>query len=255
MPPAAPSDTPLYLRIGRQNMAAEAFRAVRQENLAARGPESAAGPKDAPTTAQAAREVSLSFDDLIDALNPLQHLPGVAAIYRSVTGDEIGPLARLAGGFLYGGPIGFGVSLADTVLQEISGDDAAGHVMTALFGEDETAVQVAEAPPRAAPDPRPEPETRISAPSGPPGPHLALSPEGFAALLASFEDPGKDAAASDPAPAPHEPAPSGPAPAEPAPPSRPAATDTVAALSRALDKYEALNALELAPLATARNAF
>ena len=48
----------------------------------------------------------LSFGDLLDVINPLQHLPIVSHIYRAITGDNIGLAARLAGDALYGGPMG-----------------------------------------------------------------------------------------------------------------------------------------------------
>lgn len=46
----------------------------------------------------------LTFGDLLDVINPLQHIPMVSSIYRAVTGDEISPGARVAGGALYGAP-------------------------------------------------------------------------------------------------------------------------------------------------------
>ena len=49
---------------------------------------------------------SFSFKDVLDTLNPLQHIPVVSAVYRELTDDRPGAVARLAGGALYGGPIG-----------------------------------------------------------------------------------------------------------------------------------------------------
>ena len=42
-------------------------------------------------------EDGFSFDDIIDLLNPLQHLPVVSTLYRSITGDEISSGAQIAG--------------------------------------------------------------------------------------------------------------------------------------------------------------
>lgn len=60
-----------------------------------------------------------SFADLIDVLNPLQHIPGVAEVYRSVTGDQISEGARYAGNALYGlafgGPVGLSVMTAYSI--------------------------------------------------------------------------------------------------------------------------------------------
>jgi hypothetical protein len=52
----------------------------------------------------------LSFRDLLDIVNPLQHIPGVSQLYRKLTGDEIKPSMELAGGALFGGPIGVALS-------------------------------------------------------------------------------------------------------------------------------------------------
>lgn len=46
------------------------------------------------------------FERAKDTVNPLQHIPFVNMVYRSVTSDTITPDAALAGGFLFGGPIG-----------------------------------------------------------------------------------------------------------------------------------------------------
>ena len=49
---------------------------------------------------------SLSFSDLIDILNPLQHIPIINTVYRAITGDRESAMADVIGGTLYGGPIG-----------------------------------------------------------------------------------------------------------------------------------------------------
>jgi hypothetical protein len=64
---------------------------------------------------------SLGFDDLIDAINPLQHIPVVSSIYRAITGDDISPTAEIAGGALFGGIIGAVTSLADVVFTQATG--------------------------------------------------------------------------------------------------------------------------------------
>ena len=59
---------------------------------------------------------SFSFGDFIDIVNPLQHIPGIAELYRSVTNDQISDEARKTGnalyGFALGGPVGLGAMLA-----------------------------------------------------------------------------------------------------------------------------------------------
>lgn len=76
--------------------------------------------------------------DIIDIINPLQHLPVVGAIYRHVTGDEIGPMARLVGDTLYGGPIGGAVAVADLTFEQVTGKDFGETVIAGLTGGDET---------------------------------------------------------------------------------------------------------------------
>ncbi|PVB62709.1 hypothetical protein [Labrenzia sp. 011] len=59
---------------------------------------------------------SFNFGDFLDVINPLQHIPGIAELYRSVTNDQISDDARKAGnafyGFALGGPVGLGAMLA-----------------------------------------------------------------------------------------------------------------------------------------------
>ncbi len=76
-----------------------------------------------------------SFGDVLDIVNPLQHIPIVATVYRALTGDEIAPGPRMAGGALFGGPIGAALATANAVLEESTGKDAGEHVL-ALFEED-----------------------------------------------------------------------------------------------------------------------
>lgn len=77
-----------------------------------------------------------SFADLIDVINPLQHIPVVSSLYRRITGDEMGNSARIAGGALFGGVIGLATSVADAIVDKATGSDIGDHVMTAMFGKD-----------------------------------------------------------------------------------------------------------------------
>ena len=62
-----------------------------------------------------------TFGDLIDIINPLQHIPVLGTIYRKLSGDTIDPAARIAGGTLFGGPIGAALAVAETAFSELSG--------------------------------------------------------------------------------------------------------------------------------------
>ena len=77
-----------------------------------------------------------NFKDLIDIVNPLQHIPVVSTLYRDLTGDEISPASRIAGGSLFFGPIGAAVSTANVIIDKTTGDDIGGHVM-AVFTDNE----------------------------------------------------------------------------------------------------------------------
>ncbi len=62
-----------------------------------------------------------SFGDVLDIVNPLQHIPGVASVYRDVTGDEISGHAKVLGSTLYGGPLGMLAGSLSAAMTEESG--------------------------------------------------------------------------------------------------------------------------------------
>lgn len=70
-----------------------------------------------------------SFWDLLDIINPLQHVPVISTLYRRITGDVIDPLPRVAGGVLFGGFVGGISSLANVAVKEGTGRDIGGHVL------------------------------------------------------------------------------------------------------------------------------
>lgn len=75
-----------------------------------------------------------SFKDLLDIVNPLQHLPIVGSIYRYLTGDEPSGGARIVGDAIYGGPIGFGVGVVTTMLTDRQGEDLGEQMLASVFG-------------------------------------------------------------------------------------------------------------------------
>jgi hypothetical protein len=62
-----------------------------------------------------------TFGDLLDIINPLQHIPVVGTIYRAITGDTMEAGSEIAGGALYGGPVGALLSVADVAFTESTG--------------------------------------------------------------------------------------------------------------------------------------
>ena len=97
----------------------------------------AAAPAPAAVAAATKTDDSgFSFADLLDIVNPLQHIPVVSTLYRSITGDGIGTPEKIAGDTLYGGLVGFFASLADTAFKEITGKDVGDTVLAFLTGDD-----------------------------------------------------------------------------------------------------------------------
>ncbi|MBU6443730.1 MAG: hypothetical protein KGR48_07440 [Alphaproteobacteria bacterium] len=133
------------------------------------------------------------FSDLLDIINPLQHIPVVSTLYRAVTGDKIQPLEQLAGDTLYGGVLGLAASAANLAFKEITGKDVGDTVLAFaenLGGSDTPAAVASTAAPAAT-----------AAASGPPQPLIG-------AKLAA------DIAQSVPAPAAPAPAPANITPAQ-----------------------------------------
>lgn len=86
-----------------------------------------------------------TFSDLLDFINPLQHIPVVSTLYRSFTGDEIGNAARIVGGAAIGGIGGLVSSLIDTVVEGATGKDIGSHILALVKdGEPKTGWQLAE---------------------------------------------------------------------------------------------------------------
>ena len=89
------------------------------------------------------------LENLLDIINPLQHIPVVSTIYRAITGDEISAPARLIGSALFGGPVGFASATANMVLEEATGSNLADHAL-ALIGISDDTPALAEAAPATA---------------------------------------------------------------------------------------------------------
>lgn len=84
----------------------------------------------------------LSFGDILDTINPLQHIPVLSGVYRSLTGSAISDTAKIAGDTLYGFALGGGAvisavagaasSTADVAVANISGSDISSHIVNAI---------------------------------------------------------------------------------------------------------------------------
>jgi len=77
---------------------------------------------------------SFGFADFIDIINPLQHIPIVATIYRNFSSDQIGAAPRVIGGALWGRIGGLVTGLVNALVEWWSGKDIGDHIYAALFG-------------------------------------------------------------------------------------------------------------------------
>lgn len=68
---------------------------------------------------------TLSFDEVLRALNPLHHLPVVGSIYRAATGETISPALRVLGAAAFGGPIGMLSTAIFAAIEEFTATPAA----------------------------------------------------------------------------------------------------------------------------------
>ena len=91
------------------------------------------------------------WDDFIDIINPLQHIPVVAQIYRAVTGDQAYAASQFAGAIPFG-PISVASAVLDTIVRSQTGRDAGTDIAAAVLGIDNRTPEEANlhlvAPPR-----------------------------------------------------------------------------------------------------------
>lgn len=106
---------------------------------------------------------SFSFSDVIDMINPLQHLPIISTIYRKLTHDEMGDAARVVGDTLFGGLTGnwissLATSLANAFVSQGTGKDIGEHLVASVesLTAGSASVAAAQASPQAAPRSVPE---------------------------------------------------------------------------------------------------
>jgi hypothetical protein len=105
------------------------------------------GQKWRVVESEASRELFLGpdgkfgWDDFVDLINPLQHIPFVNIAYRAITGDQIYGAARLVD-FAFG-PVA-GVSTAvDLAFKSVTGKSMAENGIAMLFGTGDEARDVA----------------------------------------------------------------------------------------------------------------
>ncbi len=142
----------------------------------------AAAPATAPPSSGA---TEFSFHDILDIINPLQHIPIVGTLYRAISGDTIKPFDKVAGDTLYGGPLGFVSSMADLVFQKITGKDFGATVLALVSGDDNSnpaAVANAATPPASATAASASPSSLGVAP-------VTVTPDGFSPASLAAQTP------------------------------------------------------------------
>jgi len=81
------------------------------------------------------------LNTVVDAVNPLQHIPGVSTAYQSVTGDTQNAISSMAGGFLFGGPVGLAAGAATSFFEFLSGQSVGKTISDFFTGESETVAE------------------------------------------------------------------------------------------------------------------
>jgi len=90
-----------------------------------------AGPSQAPSlpASGSSEHHGSFFSELLDIINPLQHLPVIGTIYRAITGEHVDAFAKIAGDTLYGGVWGAATSVADVAFEAVTGKSAEDTVL------------------------------------------------------------------------------------------------------------------------------
>ncbi|MEJ1967882.1 MAG: hypothetical protein WDN03_04470 [Rhizomicrobium sp.] len=132
-------------------------------------PTAAGQAAGAASAAASPDQGGISFDDIVDIVNPLQHLPVIGTLYRAMTGDTIKTFPKIAGDALYGGVMGLAGSVADTVFEKVTGHNLGDTVLAAverMFAPDAPATGLASnAPSDTAAAPAASDAPQLAAPA------------------------------------------------------------------------------------------
>ena len=88
------------------------------------------------TRTHAWKNGSFGFHDVLDLLNPLQHIPVIGSVYRWLTDDVPGNVSRIIGDGLFGGPIGLVTGALSVALKEETGKDPGEMAISLFTGSD-----------------------------------------------------------------------------------------------------------------------
>jgi hypothetical protein len=87
-----------------------------------------------------------TFADLVDVVNPLQHIPVVSTMYREASEDTLDPGSRMMGSTLFFGPIGLASSVINVLIEQGTGKDIGAHIASAILPDDtvEDEIEIAD---------------------------------------------------------------------------------------------------------------
>ena len=100
------------------------------------------GQKWRVVESEASRELFLGpdgefgWDDFVDLINPLQHIPFVNMAYRAITGDQIYGAARMVD--VAFGPLAGASTAVDLAFRDVTGESMAHNAIAAVFGTGES---------------------------------------------------------------------------------------------------------------------
>jgi hypothetical protein len=143
---------------------------------------------------------SFSFHDILDMLNPLQHIPLISTLYRWITGDSPGNIARVVGDGLYGGPIGAASGLFSIAFKEETGKDFGEEAMAMIAGPDKGEVRIGTATTPPPPSNAPTVAEATPAVAAAPAPTIVATAATHAPIPL-FKSPARPAPSSPPSPA------------------------------------------------------
>jgi len=103
-------------------------------------PATQPAPVAASSTDSSSKSGKSFFDNLLDVINPLEHIPIVSTIYDKLTGNKTGTLEQIAGDTLYGGVTGLAASVAGAIFKQATGKTIADTVLALFEGDNSTKV-------------------------------------------------------------------------------------------------------------------
>ena len=142
-----------------------------------------------PKSAQKSSDWDFSFHNLLDIINPLEHLPIIGTIYRAITGTHIGIPEKIAGDALYGGLWGAVSGVADAAFEAVTGKDFGSTILALFTGHHRDTAVASNAPTNVPPNVTVTPPVKL--PALPEGQAPAVTAD-MAALQTSLSRNGVD---------------------------------------------------------------